>query len=96
KNGQFDLLYIKEMKPELAEFLLSLVRFSMLLGGFGKSWRRIHHDLFHKSYFNKNDKPMIGCHWEFANQSKDLYIPVIQELEFRLSQTCPPPLSVMG
>lgn len=22
---------------------------------------------------------MIGCHWEFANQSKDLYVPVVED-----------------
>ncbi len=79
EDGQLDLLYIKEIKLELEIFLLSLVRFSMLLGGFGKSWRRIHHERFHRDYFKRGDKPMIGCYWEFANQSKDLYIPVIQE-----------------
>jgi CRISPR-associated protein Cmr6 len=79
ENGQLSLLQIKDVKPELEQFLLSLVKFSMLLGGFGKSWRRIHHGLFHSDYFKKGDKPMIGCHWEFANQSKELYISVIQE-----------------
>ncbi|MBD2327966.1 hypothetical protein H6G21_13865 [Alkalinema sp. FACHB-956] len=79
ENGQLDLLYMKEMKPELELFLLSLVQFSILLGSFGKSWRRIHHGLFHRDYFKRGDKPMIGCHWEFANQSKNLYIPVGQD-----------------
>jgi CRISPR-associated protein Cmr6 len=74
QNGRLDLLQVGEVKPELKEFLLSLVKFSLLLGGFGKSWRRANHKLFHKSYFQKGDKPMIGCHWEFANQSKELYI----------------------
>jgi CRISPR-associated protein Cmr6 len=79
EDGQLDLLYIKEMKPELEQFLLSLVKFSVLLGGFGKSWRRVHHKLFHRNYFKRGDKPMIGCHWEFANQSKDLYISANQD-----------------
>jgi len=74
KNGQLDLLQVSEIKPELKDFLASLVKFSMLLGGFGKSWRRINHQLFYKDYFKKNDKPMIGSHWEFLSQSKEFYV----------------------
>ena len=75
KNGQLDLLQVSEVTPELKGFVISLIKFSMLLGGFGKSWRRVHHKLFYQDYFNCGDKPMIGCHWEFANQSKEFYIP---------------------
>ena len=79
KNGCLDLLKIKELKPEIETFLVSLVQFTMLLGGFGKSWRRINHNLFYKSYFKNEDNPMIGSHWEFTDRSKNLYIPVMQE-----------------
>jgi CRISPR-associated protein Cmr6 len=57
----------------------------MLLGGFGKSWRRVDHRLFSHSkelphYLTnsqgKNINPMIGCHWKFTEFSKSLYIPV--------------------
>jgi len=74
KNGRLDLLQVSEIKPELKDFLVNLVKFSMLLGGFGKSWRRINHQLFYQDYFRKNDKPMIGCHWEFSSQSKEFYV----------------------
>jgi CRISPR-associated protein Cmr6 len=66
-------------------FVSQLLKFSMLLGGFGKSWRRVDHRLFsHLTHFprylinaqGRNVKPMIGCHWKFAEQSKALYIPV--------------------
>jgi CRISPR-associated protein Cmr6 len=66
-------------------FVSQLLKFSMLLGGFGKSWRRVDHRLFsHLTHFpryltnaqGRNIKPMIGCHWKFAEQSKALYIPV--------------------
>jgi CRISPR-associated protein Cmr6 len=75
KDGRLDLLQVSGVTPELKEFVTSLIKFSMLLGGFGKSWRRVHHKLFYQDYLNRGDKPMIGCHWEFANQSKEFYIP---------------------
>lgn len=74
QNGRLDLLQVSEAGIELKAFLESLVKFSMLLGGFGKSWRRVHHERFYRDYFKDKDKPMIGCHWEFANQSKEFYI----------------------
>lgn len=48
----------------------------MLLGGFGKSWRRVDHRLIYPDYLSNNKKPMIGCHWEFVEKSKGLYLPV--------------------
>ena len=79
QKGQLNLLKMKEIKPELEDFLEGLIKFSILLGGFGKSWRRVHHNLFHSDYFKKGNKPMIGCHWELTDQSKELYIPIMQE-----------------
>ncbi|MEH2378248.1 MAG: hypothetical protein V7K27_04985 [Nostoc sp.] len=46
----------------------------MLLGGFGKSWRRVDHRIFFPEYLN--GKPMIGSHWEFPKQSNKYYFPV--------------------
>lgn len=76
KGGKLDLLQVGvgEVSPELKVFLQKLVQFTLLLGGFGKSWRRVHHRVFYPSYFDKDEKPMIGCHWEFADQSKGLYV----------------------
>jgi CRISPR-associated protein Cmr6 len=74
QDGRLDLLQVSEVTPELKIFVSSLIKFSMLLGGFGKSWRRVHHDRFYQNYFNHGDKPMIGCHWEFANKSKEFCI----------------------
>jgi len=75
ENGKLNLLKIGELKPEAEQFILNLVKFSVLLGGFGKSWRRTHHKLFYSSYFENNDKPMIGCYWEFTQESEEFYIP---------------------
>lgn len=68
----------------LKAFVIQVVKFSMLLGGFGKSWRRVDHRLFsHLTHFPRyltnaqghNIKPLIGGHWKFAELSKALYIP---------------------
>jgi len=74
KKGKLDLLSVGEISPELRKFLQHLLRFSMLLGGFGKSWRRIHHKLFFPSYFKNGNKPMIGCHWEILPESEKLWV----------------------
>lgn len=68
----------------LRAFVIQMLKFSMLLGGFGKSWRRVDHRLFsHLTHFPRyltnaqghNIKPLIGGHWKFAERSKALYIP---------------------
>ena len=60
-----------EQRDELKSFVIRLVKFSMLLGGFGKSWRRADHRLFMSDY----ERQMIGCHWGFTRRSHSLYIP---------------------
>lgn len=70
KSGRLDIFAVNSYSEQEREFLNLLIKFSLLLGGFGRSWRRIHHDLFYQSYFQKNDKPMIGCHWLFSKPSE--------------------------
>ena len=54
------------------DFVMQLLRFAYLMGGFGKSWRRVWHNTFYQSY----QKFPIGCHWYspdivvVANQSE--------------------------
>jgi CRISPR-associated protein Cmr6 len=74
KNGRLDLLQVQEISPELKKFLRYLECFTFLLGGFGKSWRRVDHRLFYAEYFENGDKPMIGCHWEILPASEKLYV----------------------
>jgi len=74
KEGKLDLLKIKTVSPELEKFLGYLIRFTLLLSGFGKSWRRVDHRLFYHSYFDNGDKPMIGCHWEILPESEKLWV----------------------
>lgn len=74
QSGELCLLKTKECSPELEKFVTALVKFAMLLGGFGKSWRRSHHGIFYPEYLQNSSKPMIGCHWEFLPQSQDLAV----------------------
>jgi len=78
KSGKLDILCIAEVSPEekkkLKKFLTRLIMFSLLLGGFGKSWRRVDHRKFYPDYFQRHDKPMIGCHWEFTPESEKYYL----------------------
>ncbi|MBF2049021.1 MAG: hypothetical protein IGS54_16940 [Elainella sp. C42_A2020_010] len=82
-DGRLDLYCqaVKESLPEseIEDFVKNLLHFTLLLGGFGKSWRRVDHNKFsHQiylpNYFKYKDKAPIGCHWEFGKKSHDLYI----------------------
>ena len=76
ERSQLDLLALnvesEARQKELKRFLIRLIKFSMMLGGFGKSWRRSSHNLF---FSNPNYKPDIGCHWEFIGAAQALYVP---------------------
>jgi CRISPR-associated protein Cmr6 len=65
-----------EQRDELKQFIIRLMKFAMLLGGFGKSWRRAYHPHFLPNY----ERQMIGCHWEFTKRSHPLYIPFGEDL----------------
>ena len=60
-----------EKQKSLTELISALMRFSLLLGGFGKSWRRADHRLFFPQYYERRDskKSLIGCHWQWYNRS---------------------------
>jgi CRISPR-associated protein Cmr6 len=51
----------------LKKLLEKLMQFAMVLGGFGKSWRRADHRLFFEDYYeNDRYKALIGCHWQWG------------------------------
>lgn len=59
-------------KAALTKLVQALTRFAMVLGGFGKSWRRADHRLFYPEYYEgSSQKPLIGCHWQWAGQLDD-------------------------
>ncbi|PSB00563.1 hypothetical protein [Merismopedia glauca] len=57
-----------------------IVKFSMLMGGFGKSWRRIDHSIFFPDYLQANQNPAIGCHWKFCGRNWDRYVVPVDRL----------------
>ena len=77
EKGILNLLYVgkftDEYKKELKLLARTILKFSMLLGGFGKSWRRIDHRKFFPEYLDNQNKPMIGSHWEFTQESSSYY-----------------------
>ncbi|MEB3231210.1 MAG: hypothetical protein VKJ64_09385 [Leptolyngbyaceae bacterium] len=90
-DASLSLLLMKDISERdhknLRIWITQLVKFAMLLGGFGRSWRRVdhrefsHHQLlprYLKNTQNQNINPMIGCHWSFTDKSRSLYIPVNQ------------------
>lgn len=57
-----------EHRPCLEKFVKKLTQFAMLLGGFGKSWRRADHRIFHPTY----TKHIIGCHWNWVDDNNPI------------------------
>ncbi|WP_324633260.1 hypothetical protein [Phormidium sp. CCY1219] len=72
--GKLQWLLRRSLPESQQNILLTLMRllmrFAMLLGGFGKSWRRADHRLFNKEYYEQNEtKPLIRCHWQWDKSS---------------------------
>ncbi|MBO9998125.1 MAG: hypothetical protein J7641_03805 [Cyanobacteria bacterium SID2] len=76
EQGQLGILLLnvrdEERRQRLRKFVIRLMKFSMMLGGFGKSWRRSSHRKF---FSNKDYERDIGCHWEFLGKDRSLYQP---------------------
>ena len=54
------ILHLNASRREDVELIEQVLKFGFIMGGFGKSWRRASHELFHKTY----KKFEIGCHWK--------------------------------
>lgn len=65
----------------LKKLIAALTRFAMLLGGFGKSWRRADHRLFYEDYYEDSYKPLIGCHWQWLGERSLLNDVQVRKLE---------------
>lgn len=74
--GKLSIIGNKE-DQYLVELSSTLIKLALLLGGFGKSWRRVDHDKFFPEYVKERKFP-IGCHWEFGKESQNLYVRVNQ------------------
>ena len=72
----------EEKEKKLKQLIQSLTRFSMIFGGFGKSWRRADHDIFYEEYYDgKKQKPLIGCHWQWTGKRPLIYDVKVRKLE---------------
>lgn len=58
-----------DQEQMLKKLVAKLMQFSMILGGFGKSWRRVDHRKFFEEYYEDTYKALIGCHWEWAGDN---------------------------
>lgn len=58
-------LEFNAQKESDLKFIEQVLMFAFVMGGFGKSWRRVSHEIFYKDYANK--KFEIGCQWELAS-----------------------------
>jgi CRISPR-associated protein Cmr6 len=64
---------LPESEQVVLEVLVGkLMQFGMLLGGFGKSWRRSDHRLFGDDDYQK----LIGCHWVWRMAPSQKTMPV--------------------
>lgn len=79
-DGRLEILCTQklseEKKEHLTKFVTGLLKAALLLGGFGKSWRRVDHRLIYFQYFENNDKPLIGCHWKCIRSYQKFYVKV--------------------
>jgi CRISPR-associated protein Cmr6 len=57
------ILHIDANKQDDVDFVEQVFKFAFVMGGFGKSWRRVSHEIFHSSY----KKFEIGCHWQLPS-----------------------------
>lgn len=53
----------------LKKLVGKLMQLAMILGGFGKSWRRVDHRKFFEEYYKNNYKALIGCHWQWLGEN---------------------------
>ncbi|HBE20664.1 MAG TPA: hypothetical protein DEG17_07240 [Cyanobacteria bacterium UBA11149] len=58
-KGQF---YLDAPNQDI-NFLKKVVEFTLIMGGLGKSWRRV----WHKDFFSDYKTRAIGCHWEWLD-----------------------------
>lgn len=56
-------------EPILKKLVAKLMQFGMVLGGFGKSWRRVDHRKFFEEYYDDSYKALIGCHWQWLEEN---------------------------
>lgn len=59
-------LHLNASQDKDVDLIEQVLKFVFIMGGFGKSWRRASHELFHRTY----KKFEIGCHWEMSDKAR--------------------------
>ena len=92
------ILHISAPKSSQIEFLKLVLQFAYIMGGFGKTWRRVSHDIFYASYLKQDKKFDIGCHWiSPISDSNSINVATKEDLTLfldRLHQSCHQYLSI--
>jgi len=70
-----------QQEEALKKLVAALTRFAMVLGGFGKSWRRADHRLFFEEYYEDTRKSLIGCHWQWLGERSLLTDVQVRKLD---------------
>lgn len=86
KGEQLDDEQQEEHLKALKALMRGLTRFAMLLGGFGKGWRRPDHTLFYREDYRQ----LIGCHWDWAGDSikNDTKVTQLETVGTFIEQQC--------
>jgi len=71
---------------ENQKFINSVVQFAYIMGGFGKTWRRISHKDFYPEYVKQERKFDIGCHWDSPDAINGLNVQTTEGLNNFLTQ----------
>jgi CRISPR-associated protein Cmr6 len=77
---------IKEQEQKDIALLEKIVQFAYVMGGFGKSWRRIWHETFMSDYHNEHFA--IGCHWSSPDLDKIQTLIQLQHFLDKLYDQC--------
>lgn len=72
-------LHLSALEAE-RERLHQLFQFAYIMGGFGKSWRRVAHSEFYPSYPQQRGKYHIGCHWSSSGTGNWLSVKSKEQL----------------
>jgi CRISPR-associated protein Cmr6 len=77
------ILHINAPDDKDIQLIEQVLKFTFVMGGFGKSWRRVSHQKFYKTY----KKFEIGCHWELPAMDRSwMQIKSADDLKVILDQ----------
>ncbi len=79
EQAKLDAARLKDL-----DFLKLVLKFAVVMGGLGKSWRRVWHKTFYRN--NPTYKRAIGCHWQADSDEINLAIANPADLKIFLNE----------